>query len=84
MWKVTVDHQPWDVLFIDVASGLLVDRSGPGIRAEGLSFSLAHKWNFLVMPLGRENRDILIAVLLGLMLLLATAGVFLRLKRRRT
>ncbi len=84
VWKVTVDHQPWDVLFIDVASGLLVDRSGPGIRAEGLSFSLAHKWNFLVMPLGRENRDILIAVLLGLMLLLATAGVFLRLKRRRT
>ncbi|PKM21557.1 MAG: hypothetical protein CVV10_08770 [Gammaproteobacteria bacterium HGW-Gammaproteobacteria-14] len=83
VWKVSVDSQPWDELFIDVASGLLVDRSSTGMRAEGLSFSILHKWNFLAMPLGRQNRDALLAMMLGLVLLLAGAGVFLHAKRQR-
>lgn len=83
VWKVQVDAAPWDVLYVDVASGVLVDRSSASSRLENLSFSFLHKWNFLVMPLGRENRDVLLAVVLGLIVSLAGLGVWIRLMRRR-
>ncbi len=84
VWQVAVDHQPWDRLFIDVASGLLVDRNSPGGRLEGYSFSYLHKWSFLSHPLGREKRDALLALFLGLSLTLAGLGVWLRSTRWRT
>jgi hypothetical protein len=83
VWKVTVAARPWDVLYVDVASGVLVDRSSTASRLENLSFSFLHKWNFLVMPLGRENRDLLLSLVLGLTLLLALLGLRVRLARRR-
>lgn len=82
VWKVQVDASPWDVLYVDVASGVLVDRSSSASRLENLSFSFLHKWNFLVMPMGRENRDLLVAGMLGLILLLALLGVRVKLARR--
>src|SRR5690606_1145143 len=82
VWRVEVDATPWNVLYVDVASGVLVDRSSTGSRLENLSFSFLHKWNFLVMPLGRENRDLLLALVLGLTLLLGLLGLRMKLARR--
>ncbi len=78
VWRVAVNNQAADVLFIDVASGLLVDRVNQASRMEAYSFSFLHKWNFLTFPLGREKRDALIALVLLGALVLAGLGVRLR------
>jgi hypothetical protein len=80
VWRVILATENRDILFIDVASGLLVDRVNSASRMEGYSFSVLHKWNFLAHPIGREKRDALIVIVLGLALLLALLGVGLRIK----
>ena len=85
VWRVvvTTETAQQDILFIDVASGLLVDRVSPASRLEGYSFSILHKWNFLTGLIGREKRDALMVLVLSLALLLAVMGLILRLKSRR-
>jgi len=78
VWRVAIHNDAEDVLFIDVSSGLLVDRVNRASRMEGYSFSFLHKWNFLTFPLGREKRDALIALVLLGALVLAGLGVSLR------
>lgn len=80
VWRIAIDNEQDDVLFIDVASGLLVDRVNGASRIENYSFSFLHKWNFLTFPIGREKRDALIVVVLSLALLLAFLGARLRIK----
>jgi len=80
VWRIAIDNDQADVLFVDVASGVLVDRVNSASRIEGYSFSFLHKWNFLTAPIGRENRDALIVFVLTLALLLALLGVRLRIK----
>jgi hypothetical protein len=80
VWQVDTVTAAGDRLFVDLSSGVLVDRNTASSRLEGLSFSFLHKWNFLVWPLGRENRDLLImAILAGTLIL---AGLGWRLRRR--
>lgn len=76
VWRVAIHNDAEDVLFVDVASGLLVDRVNSASRMEGYSFSFLHKWNFLTFPLGREKRDALIALVLLGALVLAGLGAF--------
>jgi hypothetical protein len=78
VWRVAINNAARDILFVDVASGLLVDRVNRASRMEGYSFSFLHKWNFLSFPLGREKRDALIALVLLGALVLAGLGVKLR------
>jgi hypothetical protein len=80
VWQVDTATLAGDRLFVDLASGVLVDRNTASTRLEGLSFSFLHKWNFLAWPLGRENRDLLIMVILAGTLLLAGLGWRLRRK----
>jgi hypothetical protein len=80
VWQVDTGTAAGDRLFVDLSSGVLVDRNTASSRLEGLSFSFLHKWNFLAWPLGRENRDLLImAILAGTLIL---AGLGWRLRRR--
>ena len=53
------------LLFVDPATGTLVDRASPADRLEGSIFSQLHKWNFLVPMAGREGRDMLVVAVLG-------------------
>jgi len=78
VWRIAIANAAQDILFVDVTSGLLVDRVNSASRMEGYSFSLLHKWNFLTFPLGREKRDALIALVLLGALVLAGLGVRLR------
>jgi hypothetical protein len=80
VWRVDFNTAQQDSLFIDVASGVLVDNANNTTRAESYSFSFLHKWNMLTPLTGREWRDGLIVATLGSVLVLAVLGFFLRRK----
>lgn len=83
VWRIEINSAARDILFVDVNSGLLVDRVSDASRLEGYSFSLLHKWNFLTQPLGRGKRDALIAAVLCGILLLAIWGLRIKVAGRR-
>ena len=64
VWRVDYDTELGDMLFIDPASGMLVDRLVDAERFESYSFSFLHKWNFLTPLIGRVPRDMLIVLIL--------------------
>jgi hypothetical protein len=78
VWRVDFNNAEKGSLFIDVASGVLVDSANNSSRAESYSFSFLHKWNFLTPLTGREWRDGLMVFTLTLALLLAALGILLR------
>lgn len=78
VWRVVLKPPMSEVLFIDVASGILVDRVNASAAKEGLAFSFLHKWNYLTFIMSREWRDIVMVTVLSLALILAVLGVFLR------
>jgi hypothetical protein len=80
-WKFTVSNETKDLLFIDPATGSLIDRVPQTARWESLSFSVLHKWNFLTHSIGREKRDVLMVLVLTLGLALAILGVRMRTSR---
>lgn len=80
VWRVDFNTAQQDSLYIDVASGVLVDNANKKTRAESYSFSFLHKWNMLTPLTGREWRDGLIVATLGSVLVLAVLGIFLRRK----
>ncbi|MHC8441788.1 MAG: hypothetical protein ACYYK0_06350 [Candidatus Eutrophobiaceae bacterium] len=80
VWRI--DYAMGDKLFIDPATGLLVDRLANSNRYEGYSFSFLHKWNFLVPFIGRGPRDMIIAVLLSFAVFSVVLG-YLMLRKRR-
>lgn len=82
VWRLDFNTPKGDKLFIDPATGMLVDRLVNLERYEGYSFSFLHKWNFLVPLMGREKRDIVISVLLIAAISFSVIG-FLMLTRRR-
>lgn len=75
-------HDGKELLFIDPATGALVDRASHTDRLEASTFSQLHKWNFLVPLAGREGRDMLVITVLGLGLVLATLGQLIKGKAR--
>lgn len=64
VWRVDVNNAQSDRLFIDPVSGLLIDHQQAHNQWEPWSFSILHKWNPLVLLMGREGRDLLVVVVL--------------------
>ncbi len=83
VWRVDYASDNDDILFIDPASGILVDRAINTERLESLSFSFLHKWNFLTPMIGRMARDILIVVILCFALGGTVFGYTMLLKQRK-
>lgn len=72
----------FETIFIDPASGALVDRVSSSTRRERFSFSLLHKWNFLVGVCGRAGRDALLVGVLLASLIAASLGYWIRRGRK--
>lgn len=67
VWKLETSMPEGHRVFVEPGTGIIVDHLVPSARWEALSFSILHKWDFLVPVAGREVRDsIVVAVLLGL------------------
>ncbi len=83
VWRLDFKTPKGDKLFIDPATGMLVDRLVNLERYEGYSFSMLHKWNFLVPLMGREKRDIVISFILILAIGFTCLGYLMLMTRRR-
>ena len=81
--EILLDTPDGSRLFIDPATGILVDRLADKARYEGYSFSFLHKWNFLSIFIGREKRDALLFVFLTLVTGLTLLGYVMLLTRKR-
>ena len=82
VWQLKYDSGLGDMVFIDPATGILVDRLVDKDRYEGYSFSFLHKWNFLTPFIGREVRDIFIAILMGLIIIFVGLGLAMKWNKR--
>jgi len=80
VWRVLTSRN--EVLFIDNATGALVDRTTPSQSLENLSFSYLHKYNFLTPILGRFYRDLVMILIVGMAIALSLLGYWLVIKRR--
>lgn len=81
VWRVDFNTPSSDKVFIDPATGMLIDRLDNAGRYEGYSFSFLHKWNFL-RPIGRQNRDIVIVLFLLAMMIATVVGYVMLLKKK--
>jgi len=82
VWQIDYDTNLGDKVFIDPATGILVDRLVNNDRYEGYSFSFLHKWNFLSPFIGRENRDYVMVFFLVLALISTIIGFKMLLNKR--
>ncbi len=81
VWQIDFKGNEERRVFVDPASGILVDQNRNIDRYESLSFSLLHKWNQLTPLTGRFKRDLIIVATL-LVCLLSTAFGMLMLIRK--
>lgn len=82
VWQVSLDDAESRQLFLDPATGVLVDQSREIDRVERWVFSIFHKWNHLTGITGREGRDGLIVVILLLAILASALGMAMLVARR--
>ncbi|HRK57232.1 MAG TPA: hypothetical protein PLQ67_06880, partial [Burkholderiaceae bacterium] len=64
VWQIETHRPQGDRLFIDPATGMLVDRLIDTARFESYSFSFLHKWNWLKPLIGAGPRDATIVLTL--------------------
>jgi len=83
VWQIDFDSELGDKVFIDPATGMLVDRLVDHDRYEGYSFSFLHKWNFLTPFTGRQWRDVIVVIFLLGSILLVILGILMRLRLKR-
>ena len=83
VWKVAFNTPKGDKLFIDPITGILVDHVIDQQRFEGLSFSMLHKWNFMLAFTERHIRDIFIVIMMLSVFALGTFGLILKIKNTR-
>ena len=83
VWKVSLADPAGTQLFVDPATGVLVDQSRAIDRAERWSFSILHKWNHLTGITGRAGRDALMVATLMLALFAAVLGGIMLIRRGR-
>lgn len=70
-------------VFVDTTSGVLADVTHDAQKPERFSFSMLHKWNFL-LAFGRPAQNIIVvAVVLGAMIFMAGLGIRMKLARKR-
>lgn len=77
VWQFDVNGNKAQKIFIDPATGMLVDSVDNSARVERYSFTFLHKWNFLTPFTGRKNRDVIIVIILSLSILLTLLGYYL-------
>ncbi len=70
-------------VFVEVREGLIAaaPRESALQKAEGWSFDVLHKWEFL-RPIGTRNRDYLLMTAVGMIFLTAALGLAIQLRRR--
>jgi len=73
---------PGGRLFVDAVSGQLIEQQSQASRFERYSFSFVHKWGLLQPLLGREGRDMVVVGIMLLVLLMASLGFTMRLRRK--
>lgn len=78
VWRLDFGGAHATTLFIDTASGVLVEQLSRQDRFERYSFSFIHKWNLLQPVLGRAGRDAMVVAVMALVLVLAGLGMALR------
>lgn len=69
VWKFSYDAPFNASVFIDTATGTLVDRTNDSAKPELWVFSMFHKWSFLG-PLGREIQNMTMAIVVFLSIVL--------------
>lgn len=84
VWKVSIDDKESTQLFIDPATGILVDKNRSIDRLESWSFSFLHKWNMLNPLTGRLIRDFIIVSILVFGILFVLFGIRSKIKRRQS
>jgi len=88
VWQVSFDKsedKPSSSVFIDTANGLLVDQQSQAGALEGLSFSMLHKYNFLIPFTGRFYRDVIMVAILAVAFALTLLGAaLLGIRQRRS
>lgn len=83
VWKVDLGEPARASLFVDTATGTLVDRVADWQKPERWVFSLVHKWNFL-FPLGKLTLNVVVGIAVAALIsLMAVIGLWLDLKRRK-
>lgn len=83
VWKIDLGAPAKASLFVDTATGALVDRVADWQKPERWVFSLVHKWNFL-FPLGKLTLNAVVgSAVIALIGLMAIIGLWLDLKRRK-
>ncbi|MCS6986034.1 MAG: PepSY domain-containing protein [Sphingomonadaceae bacterium] len=82
VWRLDYGPPVSATLFVDTATGVLVDVVADAAKPERFSFSFLHKWNFL-FPLGRDGQNAVVAaVVLALIGFMAWLGLRMDLARR--
>lgn len=82
VWRVDYGAPVKASLFVDTATGVLVDRVADHEKPERLVFSFLHKWNFL-FPVGRLAQNVLVGVFaIALIGFMAVLGLRMDLVRR--
>jgi hypothetical protein len=83
VWRVDYGAPHHASVFVDTATGTLVDRVADWQKPELWSFSFLHKWNFL-HPLGRVTMNAIVAgFAIALVVLMAGLGLAIRLRGQR-
>lgn len=83
VWRISANNPEHQVVFVDPITSIVVDHLTPSSRIERWSFSMLHKWDFLVPFIGRQARDVLVVGLLTSLLLLAYLGISMTWPRNR-
>lgn len=78
VWKVSTDTTNGDSVFVDPSTGILVDHVNDRQRYESYSFSVLHKWNFLLTVMQRMTRDYIIVLMLLLIAVMSILGIRMR------
>lgn len=84
VWQFDYDSASGGTLmYIDPATGILVDRLTDAARYEGYSFSFLHMWHFLRPMLDKINRDVVLSLLMIFSIIMALLGFTLKRRRRK-
>ena len=82
VWKIDLNDEQGTSVFIDTATGILVDSNRAIDRAETWSFGILHKWNHLTGLTGPQIRDMLIVLTILMLLAINVFGIPLLLKKK--
>jgi hypothetical protein len=82
VWEMRLKDTEAKIAYIDTSSNRVIEALGNSDIYEVWNFSMLHKWNFLVFPIGRPARDALVLVAIALSVLLTAAGIIVRFRKK--